>query len=385
MNARSGMFSLLTVLVVSACATAPVGDINPGERPTASSDEAGLWMEMDEMERRLASSGRVVDDPALNEYVRGIVCRLAPAHCSDIRCYIMRTPHFNASMAPNGHMQIWTGLLLRAQNEAQLAYILGHELAHYLKRHSLQRWRTIRNTSSGLVFFQIATGGVGMDSVGDFAPLVATVSLLAYSRHHEREADRLGIDLMARAGYDPHEASKIWEAVIEEEDAAGGSKRIIWLATHPNTEERAKTLTASADSLSGEGQTFKGRDEYVAAMRPFRAEFLRDELRSGSHPTSEVVFENLVEAGDNPAELYFFQGELCRLRGEQGDRDEAIKNYLRALDAGDAPPATYRALGLVYWRTGRIAEARDSLAEYLRVAPDAPDSLMIQSYLDQLE
>jgi predicted Zn-dependent protease len=362
-----------------------VEDINPGERPTADSDEAGLWMEMDEMEQRLASSGRVINDPALNEYVQGIICRLAPTYCSDIRFNIMRTPHFNATMAPNGHMQIWTGLLLRAQNEAQLAYILGHELAHYRRRHSVQRWRTIRNTTSGLVFLQMGSGAIGTDSVGDIAPLVASVSLLAYSRHHEREADRLGIELMARAGYDPHEASKIWEAVIEEEDAVGGSIQIIWLSTHPKTEERAKTLTALADNLSGEGKKFIGRGEYTAAIRPFRAEFLRDELRFGSPPMSEVVFENLIETGDNPAELYYYQGELYRLRGEKGDRAKAIKKYRLALDAGDPPPATYRALGLAYWRAGRTEEARDSLAEYLRVIPDAPDRQMIQSYLDQLE
>ncbi len=385
MKLRCTSFVLTLALLSSGCATAPVEDIQPGERPSQASDEAGRWMVTGEMEARLATSGRVIDDPALNEYLRDIVCRLAPEYCADIRLYIVRTPHFNASMAPNGFMQIWSGLLLRAQNESQLAYIVGHELAHYLERHSVQQWRTVRDTSSGLVFFQIATGAAGVGAAGDMAALIAVASIFAYSRDHEREADRVGLELMARAGYDPREASRIWEAMIEEEDAAGGSKRSIWLATHPGTAERAQTLTSLAAERSVDGNGFRGRTEYVAAIRPFRADFLRDEVRSGSFATSAVVIDNLIEAGDNPAEAHFFKGELYRLRGKESDQAEAIKHYRLAVQSGPAPSEIHRALGLVYWRTGEVKQARASFAEYLRLVPDASDRLMIQSYLDQLE
>ncbi len=385
MKLRYVPFGLAIVLVLSACATAPVEDIQPGERPSPASDEAGLWMVTGEMEARLATSGRVIDDPALNGYLRDILCRLAPTYCADIRLYVVRTPHFNASMAPNGFMQVWSGLLLRAQNESQLAYILGHELAHYVERHSVQQWRTVRDTSNGLVFFQIATGAAGVGGAGDIAGLVAIASIFAYSRDHEREADRVGLELMANAGYDSREASRIWEAMIEEEEAAGDSKRSIWLATHPMTEERAETLASRAADRAGHGNAFQGRAEYVAAIRPFRADFLRDEVRSGSFATSEVVIDNLIETGDNPAEAYFFKGELYRFRGEESDQAEAVKNYRLAVESGPAPPEVHRALGLVYWRTGRTTQARASFAEYLRLVPDASDRLMIRSYLDQLE
>ena len=385
MKLRCASFVLVLGLVLGGCATAPVEDIQPGEQPSPESDEAGLWMVTSEMEARLATSGRVIDDPALNQYLRDIVCKLAPDHCADIRLYIVRTPHFNASMAPNGFMQVWSGLLLRAQNEAQLAYIIGHELAHYLERHSVQQWRTVRDTSSGLVFFQIATGAAGVGGAGDIAGLIAIASIFAYSRDHEREADRVGVELMAKAGYDPREASKIWEAMIEEEEAAGDKKRSIWLATHPRTADRAETLTSLAADRSVNGNSFRGRTEYVAAIRPFRADFLRDELRSGSFATSAVVINKLIEAGDNRAETHFFKGELYRLRGEESDQAEAIKHYQLAVRSGPVPPEIHRALGLVYWRTGEAEQARVSFAEYLRLVPGASDRLMIQSYLDQLE
>jgi predicted Zn-dependent protease len=103
----------------------------------------------------------------LDAYVRGIVCKLAAQHCQDIRVYVINQATFNASMAPNGAITVWAGLILRAQNEAQLAYVLGHELAHFQRRHSLKRWQDIREKSTGLVFFQIASATVGLGLVGN--------------------------------------------------------------------------------------------------------------------------------------------------------------------------------------------------------------------------
>ncbi len=164
---KISLFLLLLCAGCVSCATprgtpGAMDDIRPSQRPGVSSDEAGLWMYMDRIESRLKTSGRLVTDPALNAYVRQIVCRLDPVHCADIRIYIVDTPHFNASMAPNGCMQVWTGLMIRAENEAQLAYVLGHEMAHYLRRHTLQQWRTVRDTSSALAFFSLAAAAAGV-------------------------------------------------------------------------------------------------------------------------------------------------------------------------------------------------------------------------------
>ena len=90
-------------------------DLAPGQRPSPGSDEAGLWMQVERAEEALHTSGRVVTDPALTSYVRDVVCRVAGPLCQDIRVYVLQSPGFNASMAPNGAMQVWTGLLLRAE------------------------------------------------------------------------------------------------------------------------------------------------------------------------------------------------------------------------------------------------------------------------------
>ena len=129
MTLRGAYLALATALVV-ACAQVPSDSLQPGERPGLETTESGLWMQMDRLENRLKGSGRIVEDDALDAYLRNIVCRLEPAHCPNIRIYVVDVPYFNASMAPNGMMQVWAGLLVRSENEAQLAFVLGHELAH---------------------------------------------------------------------------------------------------------------------------------------------------------------------------------------------------------------------------------------------------------------
>ena len=109
----------------------------PFAKPETATDEGGLWALMDREEAKLKRSSFLIRDKALQQYVSGIACRLAGDHCPGVRVYLVRTPVFNANMAPNGMMQVWSGLLLRMGNEAQLAAVLGHEIGHYLARHMI--------------------------------------------------------------------------------------------------------------------------------------------------------------------------------------------------------------------------------------------------------
>jgi len=116
--ARRALAACILLLAAGCAAQSGGQDIAPGEIPPPESDEAGLWMVMDRAEQRLRASGRMVEDPALNGYVRDLVCELSPDYCGAVRLYIVRAAGFNASMAPNGVLHVWTGLLLRVQNEA---------------------------------------------------------------------------------------------------------------------------------------------------------------------------------------------------------------------------------------------------------------------------
>jgi len=387
---RRLVWLLALVVVVAGCATprgAPgaMADLQPGQRPPADSDEAGLWMQMDRVEERLRGSGRLLTDDAVRGYLREILCRLAPEHCADVRLYVVQTPHFNATMGPNGVMEVWTGLMLRADNEAQLAYVLGHELGHYLRRHSIQRWRDVRTKTNVVAVFSLLAAAAGHGYVGPLAQLAALGSILAFSRDNEREADEIGFELMARAGYDPREAAKIWEALDEERKAGDESAPPIFFSTHPPTDERIETLKAlAARTWTAEREWTDGRERYRRVLRPLRQALLRDELRRRDFARTEKLLDRLLAAEAGSGELRFFQGELYRLRQKDGDEARAVEAYEQALAAGDAPPETNRALGLVWMRRGDRERARAAFHRYVTDAPAAEDRAMIDSYLEQL-
>ena len=99
--------------------------------------------------------------------MKNILCNLTPNYCKDIRVYVQDMPYFNAFMAPNGMMVVWTGLLLRAQNEAQVAAVIGHEAGHYIKRHSLKAWLDAKSRTDLMAILGIGLAVGGVPAGGD--------------------------------------------------------------------------------------------------------------------------------------------------------------------------------------------------------------------------
>ncbi|WP_421880838.1 M48 family metalloprotease [Pacificispira sp.] len=360
-------------------------DIDIGERPSLETDEAGLWMQMDRAERQLATSGKRIRDPELESYITRIVCDLADQYCGDVRVYLVRTPIFNATMAPNGVMQVWSGLLLRAQDEAQLAAVLGHEIAHYLRRHSIKRFRDVRSKLTGLAVFRIAAAVFGVAPVGDVAALGMMGSIQSYSRDHERESDFMGQNLMVESGYDPMAASELWaqlnreRARMEEIDPDKKSPRSVFFASHPPSEEREENLRLRAEAFAQSGvEGRRGREDYIAALGEWREVFLRDELELGEHAQSEALLEILVDSRPEDGALRYFQGELYRARSQDGDADRALAAYAEAAELGYAEAGLYRGWGLTALKNGDNAAGIAALKTYLDLAPEAPDAGMIR-------
>lgn len=379
--------ALAAAFALSACVTTgEVAPIAPGEKPAINTDEAGLWLQHEKAEQALRESGRVVTDPALNAYVKGVICKLEPAYCDDIRLYIVKRAGFNAMMAPHGAMYVWTGALLRIENEAQLATLLGHELAHYRLRHSVQRWRDQRATLDGLAFFAVATAGVGLLPLAGVGVLVAQDSILSFSRDHEREADDDGFDRLVAAGYDPRQAARHWALSVLEEEASDQKRPSVFRSTHPQSEERHETLSQRVEAL-GDLSTglVVGREQYIAETRRFWRTWLDDEVKYSDFGGGLVVLDYLLEKDPQAGDLHFARGEMLRRRDEEGDLEKAVKAYQRAIFLNDHPAKTYRSLGLAQWDLERTDEAVGSFETYLSARPDADDRLIIQSYIDQLK
>ncbi|HXZ51293.1 MAG TPA: M48 family metalloprotease [Burkholderiales bacterium] len=354
----------------------------PHYQPPSGSDEQGLWEQMDRVEQDLKTSPFVIRDAKLNAYLRGIVCRLAKDYCADMRIYVVRTPYFNASMAPNGMMQVWTGLLLRCNDEAQLAAILGHEMGHYLRRHTLQGYRDAREKSSFGTFLGLGLAAAGVGYAAGLADLALVASMFGFTRDQEREADHIGLELMAKAGYAPLAAPEVWRQLLAEAKAgtANQSENLMF-ATHPAPEERLTTLRAQAEELGG-GKGERDAARYRAMLAGVRGEIVGDELALRQFGRSEVVFDRLLAQSPDDGLLWYAKGELYRLRGDSGDPARALEAYHKALAAPGAPPETYRSIVMVEVKQGRKDRAQAALDAYLKLKPGAPDAPGLRMLLE---
>lgn len=366
--------------LLAACA-APLPAMEPGTRPAAATDEGGLWALMDREEARLARSRFVMREKDINELLRSLCSRLAPERAQDIRIYLVRTPFFNASMAPNGMMQVWSGLLIRVHNEAQLAAILGHEIAHYTQRHSLQRLRSVRDTADAMAFLGLGMTAAGLGALADLGNLIAIAALFAYTRDQEREADALGQDAMARAGFAPFEAANVWAQLLAEQKQGARGDRDVMTASHPTSEEREATMRARAAALGAGDAGERGGDRLLAAMAPIRAGLLADEVRLRQPKRSISVFSQADAAGLGDGLLYTAWGEVLRVQDGPGDADAARGLFQRALASPGPPAEAWRGLGMIYRRAGDQAAAENAFRRYLAAAPAAGDAALIRTYL----
>jgi beta-barrel assembly-enhancing protease len=349
------------------------------DRPSNQTDEGGLWALMDREETKLRRSPFVIRDQALQTYILGLTRGLAGDHSQDVRVYLFRTPQFNASMAPNGMMQIWSGLMLRVENEAQLLAVVGHELGHYFERHTLARMQQAKG-SSAAALLSLAFGPIGL-----LGSLAMIGSFSGFSRDQEREADRIGSQLLNEAGYAPAQAAIVWSNLIQELSA--GTRKDALSAnpltgSHPAPAERMETLKQLANTSAA---TKEGEKEWFERIAPFRLDWILDEVNRGQHEESLALFDRLLKLNRPQPEIQFGKGEVLRLRNAAGDATLATVALEEAIKLGGEPALVHRSLGLLQQAQSNREAAYKSLDQYLKLSPKAPDAGLIRGYLQELK
>jgi len=254
MNARTrGVLVLVTILLLEACARVPITGrrqlnlVSEGEMMALAGTEYGKFLR--ENEPMSAS------DPDVKR-VRGIGSKLAQAataYLNDNKAgdrvagfewefNVVNDNTVNAWCMPGGKVVVYTGILPICETDAGLAVVMGHEIAHAIARHGNERM------SQGLA---IQAGGMTLEAVTQQKPSLAgdlflqsygigsQLGMLAYSRKHETEADKMGLVFMAMAGYDPREAPQFWTRMSA---GSGGAAPPEFLSTHPSDVTRVQDL-----------------------------------------------------------------------------------------------------------------------------------------------
>jgi predicted Zn-dependent protease len=196
--------------------------------------------------QQAAAKGVLNRDPAQVARVRAVTARLIPvtaAFRADAPRWawetnVISSKEINAWCMPGGKMAVYTGIMDRLKlTDDELAAILGHEISHALREHGREQASQRMAQSIGIAVLGAAVGGGR--SATDLASIVADVTFnLPNSREHEREADRIGVELAARAGYDPRAAVSLWQKMAR----ANGGSPPQFLSTHPSPDSRIQDL-----------------------------------------------------------------------------------------------------------------------------------------------
>jgi predicted Zn-dependent protease len=352
----------------------------------------GLWKEMERAEEEIAGSNLVIKDPKLATYLQDIIGTVGGPAAKDFRIYLVRIPDFNAMMFPSGFAVVFSGLLLRMRNEAQLAGVIAHESGHFLRRHEIRSWRDMRKKTDlfaiGSMLAGIGGAGAGV-YLGDYvqlAQLGTLLSLFQYSREMEAEADAMGIKLMEANGYPPIEMSNIWEQLIGEENASAryrGKHRHKGglFDTHPPEGSRMVDLRADAQELTVPGKAYDARrGRYLSMIGDIRPTLLDDQVKLNDPGASEYLIQTLAQDGWNGL-LRYYEGEVWRLRNRPGDDVRAEQSYAAAIAYPDAPADAWRWHGVSLMKQGRSGEAKAAFSRYLRLKPDAADAAWVRQMI----
>jgi predicted Zn-dependent protease len=200
------------------------------------------------------SKGPLSNDARQNGYVRCVVGaitrQLPPGAQAGWETALFADKEPNAFALPGGKVGVNTGIFSVARNQDQLAAVIAHEIGHVISRHHDERITRQMGAQGALQILGALAGSRYGQSAGEAAVqggslLAQTGFLLPGSRQQETEADVVGQQLMARAGFDPRQAVNLWQNMI----AAGGSRPPQWLSTHPNPQTRIAELQQRAAQL----------------------------------------------------------------------------------------------------------------------------------------
>ncbi len=265
---------LAPLLMLAACTTNPATGKQSFTAFMSKEDELRVGAE--EHPKMIKEFGGAYTDAKLRAYVRRIGLKLAAV--SEIRDLpytftILNDDKVNAFALPGGYVYITRGLLALAENEAEMASVLAHEIGHVAARHTAERYSTTMATNLGLMVLGAIGSSAGLPTgLGRLVGLGAQAAIQGYSREQELEADMLGVRYMARAGYSADAMTSFFEKMRAHADLeralAGKENEAVphnIMSTHPRTAQRISQAIGLAKGIAVANPVV-GRGEYLAEI-----------------------------------------------------------------------------------------------------------------------
>src|SRR5207344_1067606 len=262
-----GIAAALAVLL-AGCTSSPGDRFVSLPMPKATAPTPREPAAQRENARILASYGGAYDNAHLQAMVEKTVDRLvAASERPDLKfkVTILNSPAINAFALPDGRLYITRGLIALANDNAELASVLSHEMGHVIARHAAIREEQARQVA---IIDHVVNDVLSDPQVGALALAKSKLTLAAFSRAQEFEADGIGVGISARAGYDPFGASRFLTDMQHNADLKSGAdpRSLDFLSSHPATPERVKNALANARQFSGPGAGERDHTDYLAVL-----------------------------------------------------------------------------------------------------------------------
>lgn len=374
--------------------------------------QAGAALAIDEAEQReridfetrkfegqIEHSEILFDDPELNAYLQEVTDRMFPEMAGKLRVRTFRDPEFNAFAVATGGIYFHTGTLLRLDDEAQLASVLGHEGTHVTADHMYRHIKTAKTASVITLVAGIAAAGYGVPP--DLVSIIGYSSMAGFSRSYERESDRGGFDRMVAVGYDARAGAEAFARLERELTARHIGKGPYFFASHPAVKDRVETLTEFGGESPPPGE--RNTDRYRAVTLRARMNALEQIHRAGNGKVLVFLLEDEQLLGTLPPQARFYLAEGFRLRAEKAKKESkdrrttaqieaqraedgarAVAEYERAVvEAPDFGP-TWQALALHHYRSGDKPRALELFRRYVELVPDPKQSGYARQYIEAL-
>lgn len=260
-HSRSLPSALILALLLAAGCGSSAGNFN-----LISIEEE--WQLGTQLAQEVASQTRFNNDPAVNAYIESIGRRIvasspAPFNQLPWDFHVVEDPSLNAFAIPGGHVYVNTGLIAHAENASELAGVMAHEISHVVARHTTEQISRQYGISvlAGLVLGQ--NPGVLQQLA---AQIAAGGALARFSREAESEADKLGLDAMYRAGYDPRGMAAMFRLLLAQQQSSPGRVEKFF-STHPATEDRIRDAERRAASMTGRSGLVTDEPEFQNIRR----------------------------------------------------------------------------------------------------------------------
>ena len=341
-------FAIALALLLAACTGAPGNKQVSLTLPQLTLPQSTARVETPSAERRehariLTSYGGVYENARLHAMITQMVDRLVAASEKPSLKYevtLLNSPAINAFALPNGNLYVSRGLIALANDKAEIASVLAHEMGHVIARHAAIREEQAKQAA---LVSHVVSDVLSDPQMGALALAKSKLAMASFSRAQEFEADGIGVGISARAGFDPYGASRFLTDMQRNADLKAPGRNDAYatdfLSAHPSTPDRVKNALVNARQFSGPGTGERDRNEYLADL---------DGMVYGEDPSEGFVrgrrflhpklgFTFVAPAGftlDNTAQavlgLKAGGGEAMRLDVVSVPAEQSLPDYLKS-------------------------------------------------------